>query len=125
MLQQFKGAFNKLVLVAALGYFVDIYDLVLFGMERVASLTDILKDVYTDPVELKKQVGVIGASLLSSQMVGMIVGGLFWGILGDKKGRLSVLFGSIIVYSLANIANGFVQDTFWYGILRFVSGFGL
>jgi len=125
MLQQFKGSFNKLVLVAALGYFVDIYDLVLFGMERVASLTDILKDVYTDPVELKKQVGVIGASLLSSQMIGMIVGGLFWGILGDKKGRLSVLFGSIIVYSLANIANGFVQDTFWYGILRFVSGFGL
>jgi len=125
MLQQFKGSFNKLVLVAALGYFVDIYDLVLFGMERVASLTDILKDVYTDPIELKKQVGVIGASLLSSQMIGMIVGGLFWGVLGDKKGRLSVLFGSIIVYSLANIANGFVQDTFWYGILRFVSGFGL
>lgn len=125
MLQQFKGSFNKLVIVAALGYFVDIYDLVLFGMERVASLTDLLKDVYTNPDELKKQVGVVGASLLSSQMIGMIVGGLFWGILGDKKGRLSVLFGSIITYSLANIANGFVQDTFWYGILRFVSGFGL
>lgn len=125
MLQQFKGSFNKLVLVAALGYFVDIYDLVLFGMERVASLTDILKDVYSNPDELKKQVGVVGASLLSSQMIGMIVGGLFWGILGDKKGRLSVLFGSIITYSIANIANGFVQDTFWYGILRFVSGFGL
>jgi MFS family permease len=58
-------------------------------------------------------------------MIGMIVGGLFWGILGDKKGRLSVLFGSIITYSIANIANGFVQDTFWYSVLRFVSGFGL
>jgi predicted MFS family arabinose efflux permease len=125
MLQQFKGSFNKLVIVAALGYFVDIYDLVLFGMERVASLTDILKDTYTDPAELKKQVSEVGASLLSSQMIGMIVGGLFWGILGDKKGRLSVLFGSIITYSIANIANGFVQDTFWYSVLRFVSGFGL
>ncbi|MFO0356387.1 MAG: MFS transporter [Sphingobacteriaceae bacterium] len=125
MLQQFKGSFNKLVIVAALGYFVDIYDLVLFGMERVASLTDILKDTYTDPVELKKQISEVGAGLLSSQMIGMIVGGLFWGILGDKKGRLSVLFGSIITYSIANIANGFVQDTFWYSVLRFVSGFGL
>lgn len=125
MYKQFKSSFSKIVVVAALGYFVDIYDLVLFGMERVASLTDILKPVISDPVELKKQVADIGSSLLSYQMIGMIVGGLFWGILGDKKGRLSVLFGSIITYSIANIANGFVHDTFWYGILRFVSGFGL
>ena len=125
MYQQFKSSFSKIVVVAALGYFVDIYDLVLFGMERVASLTDILKDTYTDPAELKKQVTEVGANLLSYQMIGMLVGGLFWGILGDKKGRLTVLFGSIITYSLANIANGFVTDTFWYGILRFVSGFGL
>lgn len=125
MYKQFKGSFNKIVIVAALGYFVDIYDLVLFGMERVASLTDILKPVYGETDELKKQVAEVGASLLSYQMIGMIVGGLFWGILGDKKGRLSVLFGSIITYSIANIANGFVNDTYWYGILRFVSGFGL
>lgn len=125
MFQQFKGSFSKIVVVAALGYFVDIYDLVLFGMERVASLNDILKGVYSDPAELKKQVAEVGANLLSLQMIGMLVGGLFWGILGDKKGRLTVLFGSIITYSLANIANGFVNDTFWYGILRFVSGFGL
>ncbi len=125
MYKQFKGSFNKIVIVAALGYFVDIYDLVLFGMERVASLTDILKPIYGETDELKKQVAEVGASLLSYQMIGMIVGGLFWGILGDKKGRLSVLFGSIITYSIANIANGFVNDTYWYGILRFVSGFGL
>jgi len=125
MYQQFKASFSKIVVVAALGYFVDIYDLVLFGMERVASLTDILQHAYTDPAELKKQVTEVGANLLSYQMIGMLVGGLFWGILGDKKGRLTVLFGSIITYSLANIANGFVTDTFWYGILRFVSGFGL
>jgi len=112
MYQQFKASFSKIVVVAALGYFVDIYDLVLFGMERVASLTDILKDTYTDPAELKKQVTDVGANLLSYQMIGMLVGGLFWGILGDKKGRLTVLFGSIITYSLANIANGFVNDTF-------------
>ena len=117
--------FNKLIIVAALGYFVDIYDLVLFGMERVASLQDILKDVYPDAEERKNQVATIGSSLLSYQMIGMLVGGIFWGVLGDKKGRLSVLFGSILVYSLANIANGLVSNTWWYGVLRFVSGFGL
>ncbi len=116
---------NKLVLVAALGYFVDIYDLVLFGMERVASLQDILSKNFPDKSALDKQVAIIGSELLSIQMIGMIVGGIFWGVLGDKKGRLSVLFGSIVVYSLANIANGFIVDTHWYAILRFVSGFGL
>ncbi|HQQ94494.1 MAG TPA: MFS transporter [Bacteroidia bacterium] len=116
---------NKLVLVAALGYFVDIYDLVLFGMERVASLQDILKESFPDPELRSAQVARIGSSLLSYQMIGMLLGGIFWGVLGDKKGRLSVLFGSIIVYSLANIANGLIHDTFWYAVLRFVSGFGL
>jgi len=116
---------NKLVLVAALGYFVDIYDLVLFGMERVASLQDILAQSFPDKSIRDKQVAVIGSQLLSIQMIGMLVGGIFWGVLGDKKGRLSVLFGSIVVYSLANIANGFIVDTNWYGILRFISGFGL
>lgn len=116
---------NKLILVAALGYFVDIYDLVLFGMERVASLNDILKDIYPDVEKRNEQIKIIGGSLMSYQMMGMLVGGIFWGVLGDKKGRLSVLFGSIVVYSLANIANGFVTSTSWYTVLRFVSGFGL
>jgi MFS family permease len=120
-----SSSLNKLILVAALGYFVDIYDLVLFGMERVASLKDILQPIYGTGAELDKQVSEVGASLLSYQMIGMIIGGVFWGILGDKKGRLSVLFGSIITYSIANIANGLVDDTFWYTVLRFVSGFGL
>ncbi|MEI6020687.1 MAG: MFS transporter [Bacteroidota bacterium] len=116
---------NKMIIVAALGYFVDIYDLVLFGMERVASLQDLLQHDFPDAEERKNQVAIIGSSLLSYQMIGMLLGGIFWGILGDKKGRLSVLFGSIIVYSLANIANGMVTNTYWYAILRFVSGFGL
>jgi len=120
-----KLPLNKIIIVAALGYFVDIYDLVLFGMERVASLQDLLKNEYPNAEERNNQVAIIGSSLLSYQMIGMLVGGIFWGILGDKKGRLSVLFGSIIVYSLANIANGLVNNTYWYGILRFVSGFGL
>src|ERR1043165_4845568 len=98
MLQQFKGSFSKIVVVAALGYFVDIYDLVLFGIERVASLRDILKDTYPNAADLNAQVDSIGANLLSYQMIGMLVGGLFWGILGDRKGRLTVLFGSIITY---------------------------
>lgn len=126
MNQSLRGSYlNKIIIVAALGYFVDIYDLVLFGMERVASLQDILKNDYPDSVERKNMVAAIGSSLLSYQMIGMLIGGIFWGILGDKKGRLSVLFGSIVVYSLANIANGFVTNTLWYGILRFISGFGL
>ena len=120
-----RSALNKIIIVAALGYFVDIYDLVLFGMERVASLQELLRSVYPDVLERNNQVALIGSSLLSYQMVGMLIGGVFWGILGDKKGRLSVLFGSIIVYSLANIANGLVHDTFWYAVFRFVSGFGL
>ncbi|MBK9283990.1 MAG: MFS transporter [Sphingobacteriaceae bacterium] len=120
-----KSVINKIVLVAALGYFVDIYDLVLFGMERISSLHDLLITNYPDKTERDALVASIGSSLLSYQMIGMLVGGIFWGVLGDKKGRLSVLFGSILVYSLANIANGMIQDTFWYAILRFVSGFGL
>ena len=120
-----RSALNKIIIVAALGYFVDIYDLVLFGMERVASLKEILTPLYPNENERNNQVALIGSSLLSYQMIGMLIGGVFWGVLGDKKGRLSVLFGSIIVYSIANIANGLVNDTFWYAVLRFVSGFGL
>lgn len=120
-----RSALNKIIIVAALGYFVDIYDLVLFGMERVASLQEILTPLYPNAAERAAQVATIGSSLLSYQMIGMLIGGVFWGILGDKKGRLSVLFGSIIVYSLANLANGLIHDTFWYAVLRFVSGFGL
>jgi putative MFS transporter len=116
---------SKLVLVAALGYFVDIYDLVLFGMERVSSLNELLSQQYQDPMVLKAQVQKIGISLLNWQMFGMLLGGIFWGILGDKKGRLSVLFGSILLYSLANLANAMVQNTSQYALLRFISGFGL
>lgn len=118
--------FNLIVLVAALGYFVDIYDLLLFSVERIHSLKGngiykgILGDGATDA-----EVKIIGKRLLNWQMGGMLIGGIFWGILGDKKGRLSVLFGSIILYSLANIANGFVQTVDQYAALRFISGFGL
>src|SRR5436190_10755601 len=117
---QSAASLNKIIVVAALGYFVDIYDLVLFSVERKDSLTSILGSAAT-PENLKN----IGMSLLNWQMGGMLVGGLFWGILGDKKGRLSVLFGSILMYSLANIANGFVTTVPWYACLRFISGFGL
>jgi MFS family permease len=111
---------SKIIIVAALGYFVDIYDLVLFSVERKDSLTEILGKDAT-PENLKN----IGMALLNWQMGGMLVGGLIWGMLGDKKGRLSVLFGSILMYSLANIANGFVTSVPWYAALRFISGFGL
>ncbi len=117
---QKKSALNKLIIVAALGYFVDIYDLVLFSVERKDSLMDLLGPNAT-PENLKN----IGINLLNWQMGGMLVGGLFWGMLGDKKGRLSVLFGSIILYSLANILNGMVTNVEMYALLRFVSGFGL
>ncbi len=113
-----KNPFNIIVIVAALGYFVDIYDLILFSIVRRPSLVSL---GITDD----KQLLDIGINLLNTQMVGMLAGGIIWGILGDKKGRLSVLFGTIILYSLANIANGFVQDLTQYYILRFIAGVGL
>lgn len=105
------------VIVASLGYLVDMYDLFLFTIVRVDSLTDL---GYSGDQLLD-----YGINLLNLQMFGLLVGGLFWGILGDKKGRLSVLFGSILIYSLANIANGFVQTYEQYAILRFIAGVGL
>ena len=105
------------VVVAALGYLVDMYDLFLFSIVRVPSL----KSLNLPPDSMMQS----GLLLLNLQMAGMLIGGIVWGILGDKRGRLSVLFGSIIIYSLANIANGMVQTLSAYAILRFIAGFGL
>lgn len=112
-----KSLLSVPVLVAALGYLVDMYDLFLFSIVRVSSLSDL--GLRGD------QLLEDGVMLLNLQMAGLLIGGIFWGILGDKKGRLSVLFGSILIYSLANIANGFVQDFTQYAILRFIAGVGL
>ena len=109
--------FSLAVLVAALGYFVDIYDLLLFNIVRVESLSDLgLSDAL-----IKSE----GEFIISIQMLGLLLGGIVWGIMGDKKGRLSVLFGSIILYSVANIVNGFVQTTGQYALVRFIAGVGL
>lgn len=106
-----------IVIVAALGYFVDIYDLILFSIVRVPSLRELgLSD---------RQLMDQGVFLLNLQMAGMLIGGLFFGILGDKKGRLSVLFGSILLYSAANLANAYVSSIGAYAALRFIAGFGL
>jgi MFS family permease len=105
------------VLVAALGYLVDMYDLFLFSVVRVPSLLSL-----GTSQEALLDDGII---LLNLQMAGLLIGGIFWGILGDKKGRLSVLFGSILIYSLANIANGFVTSFEQYAVLRFIAGIGL
>jgi len=112
-----KSALTAAILVASLGYFVDIYDLLLFSIVRIPSL---------------KSLGLTGAQLtdtgimlLNVQMVGMLIGGVLWGMLGDKKGRLSVLFGSIFLYSMANIANGFVHSIESYAVWRFIAGLGL
>jgi putative MFS transporter len=105
------------VVVAALGYFVDIYDLLLFSIVRVQSLKDL---GFQDDDLLSK-----GVLLINIQMAGLLIGGVIWGILGDLRGRLSVLFGSIIMYSAANFLNGFVQNVEQYAILRFIAGIGL
>ena len=105
------------VIVASLGYFVDIYDLILFGIVRIPSL----KEMGLSPAEIT----TVGADILNMQMAGMLIGGILWGVLGDKKGRLSVLLGSIILYSAANFLNGFVQDVNSYMALRFIAGIGL
>lgn len=109
--------FNLTVIVAALGYFVDIYDLLLFAIIRIPSLKDL--GLNADLITIK------GEGILWWQMIGLLAGGILWGILGDKRGRASVLFGSILLYSLANIANGFVQTVEQYKIIRFIAGVGL
>ncbi len=112
-----NSIFNITVLVAALGYFVDIYDLLLFQIVRV----DSLKDMGLSIDQVKSE----GEFIISVQMIGLLLGGIIWGVMGDKKGRLSVLFGSIVLYSIANIINGFVQTPFQYGLTRFFAGIGL
>ena len=113
----FWEIFSLPVIVAALGYFVDIYDLVLFSIVRVPSL----KSFGLAGKELINY----GVYLLNMQMIGMLVGGILWGWLGDKKGRLKIMFASILLYSLANIANGFVSTLPAYAVLRFIAGVGL
>jgi putative MFS transporter len=108
---------NIAILVAALGYFVDVYDLVLFSIVRVDSLESL--GLSGDELLTK------GVLLLNMQMIGMLVGGVFWGIWGDKRGRIQVLFGSILLYSLANIGNAFVTNVEMYALLRFIAGLGL
>lgn len=106
-----------LIAVAALGYFVDVYDLILFSVVRNPSL----KSLGLSGAELLNQ----GLNLMNVQMGGMLLGGILWGVYGDKKGRKSVLFGSILLYSVANALNGFVTDLNAYWVLRFIAGIGL
>ena len=120
--------FNAAVVVAALGYFVDIYDLLLFSMVRINSINGL--GVFT-----LDEARNIGEAIISWQMAGLLVGGILWGTLGDKKGRLSVLFGSILLYSICNILNGFIgqfnipfiNETAidQYKWVRFIAGIGL
>jgi len=106
-----------LVIVAALGYFVDIYDLVLFSIVRIESF----KDIGISDEDMRIQ----GEYVINMQMGGLLLGGIVWGILGDKIGRIKVLFGSILLYSLANVANGLVTDINTYAVVRFIAGIGL
>lgn len=112
-----KQLFSIPVIVAALGYFVDIYDLLLFSIVRISSL----RSMGVSEQDMLAQ----GEFLIRIQMFGLLVGGIIWGIMGDKRGRLSVLFGSILLYSLANIANGFATTVTQYAVLRFIAGIGL
>jgi len=113
-----RRAVNLAILVAALGYFVDIYDLILFSVVRVDSLHGI--GIVGETAVLNA-----GVLLLNRQMWGMLIGGVIWGILGDVRGRLSVLFGSILLYSVANLANSMVTSLGAYEVLRFMAGVGL
>ena len=117
MTQKQFGILSFPVIVAALGYFVDIYDLLLFSIIRIPSLWSLgLND---------EQIARQGLFIINIQMIGLLVGGIIWGILGDKKGRLKVLYASIILYSIGNIANGFVQTVDQYALVRFITGIGL
>lgn len=114
-----KNRHIALIIVASLGYFVDIYDLILFNVVKKESLE------FLFPAYDSRTINDIAIQLFNWQMTGMMIGGLIWGILGDKKGRLSVLFGSILMYSLANIVNAFTVDVTTYAIVRFIAGVGL
>ncbi len=116
--RQTSTIFNLTVLVAALGYFVDIYDLQLFNLVSKPSLKGI---GITDPA----MIDYWDVRLFNVQMIGMLVGGIIWGVMGDLKGRKSILFGSIILYSVANILNGMVDNTTQYQVVRFFAGLGL
>lgn len=109
--------FNIAVIVAALGYFVDIYDLLLFTIVKKSSMLDVGATNVTMLADSTK--------VINWQMLGLLIGGIIWGILGDKKGRLSVLFGSIILYSVANFITGFIETVNQYAACRFVAGLGL
>jgi MFS transporter, putative metabolite:H+ symporter len=111
------GLLSLPVIVAALGFFVDIFDLLLFGVVRKSSFAEL----GLNPAQVLSK----GELTVSIQLIGMVIGGIIWGIIGDKFGRLKVLFGSILLYSAANIANGFVQDINTYIIIRFIAGIGL
>jgi putative MFS transporter len=112
-----KSPFNLAVIAAGLGFFVDAFDLFLFSIYRIPSLTEL----GLTGAALKAE----GEKLLAVQMLGMMIGGILTGIIGDRKGRVAVLFGSILLYSAANIANAFVGDTTSYAIIRFLAGVGL
>lgn len=117
MQQKEYGIFSLPVIVGSLGFFVDIYDLLLFNIVRRKSFHDL--GVPEDSMK------TFGENILNWQMLGLTIGGIIWGMLGDKKGRKSVLFGSIVLYSLATIANGFVKSVDQYTWLRFIAGLGL
>ena len=115
-----QSVFSITVIVAALGYFVDIYDLLLFTIVREPSL----EGIGIDRGDAKAMIAA-STKIINWQMLGLLIGGILWGIMGDKKGRLSVLFGSICLYSLANFLTGYVSSVPQYAAARFVAGIGL
>jgi putative MFS transporter len=113
----YKSPFNIVTLAAGLGFFIDTFDLFLFNVYRMQSL----RELGFSGTELTRK----GEYLLSVQMLGMMIGGILSGVIADKKGRVSVLFGSILLYSSASIVNGFVTDINTYALIRFLAGVGL
>ena len=117
MQQKQYGIFSLPVIVGSLGFFVDIYDLLLFNIVRKKSFESL--GITGDAA------GSLGENTLNWQMIGLVIGGIAWGIMGDKKGRKSVLFGSILLYSVATFANGFVTNINQYMLVRFIAALGL
>jgi MFS family permease len=118
LIRDLRSVLNFTVIVAGLGYFVDLFDITLFGVVRVASLRDL---GITDPAAILSS----GLVIYNSQMAGMMIGGILWGVIGDRRGRLSVLFGSILLYSFANMASAFAWNVPSYAVFRFLGGVGL
>lgn len=108
---------NATVIVTALGYFIDLFDYYVFLVTRQKVLTDFGFS--------GSQLMETGLYMVNLQFAGLLVGGVIFGVLGDKIGRKQSLLGSILLYSIATLASGMTHNIDVFAALRFIAGIGI